>query len=82
MIFWLFSWFEDFAIWRAPLRFSVTVDDVVVVCCEVVGVGLVDLGVMVLELDSSFGGCFGLELGGVGEWTSGGLISMVVIGSF
>ena len=26
--------------------------------CEVVRVGLVDFGVMVLELDSSFGGCF------------------------
>ena len=31
-----------------------TVDGVVVVGCEVMGVGLVDLGVMVLELDSSF----------------------------
>ena len=39
---------------RGPLRFSVTVDGVVVVGCKVVGVGLVDLGVTVLELDSSF----------------------------
>ena len=29
---------------RGPLRFSVTVEDRVVVGCEVVGVGLVDLG--------------------------------------
>ena len=31
-----------------------TVDGMVVVGCEVVCVGLVDLGVTVLELDSSF----------------------------
>ena len=31
-----------------------TVDGVVEVGCEVMGVGLVDLEVMVLELDSSF----------------------------
>ena len=41
-------------IWRGPLRFSVTVDGVVVVGCEVMGVGLVELGVTVLELNSSF----------------------------
>ena len=46
--------------------------------CEVVGVGLVDLGVMVVELHSSFGGCFCLELGGVKELTSGvRVVSMV-----
>ena len=39
---------------RGPLRFSVTVYGVVVVSCEVVGVGLVDLRNTVLELDSSF----------------------------
>ena len=32
------------------------VDDVVVVGFEVIGVGLVDFGVIVLELDSSSGG--------------------------
>ena len=31
-----------------------TVNSIVVVSCEVAGVGLVDLRVMVLELDSSF----------------------------
>ena len=31
-----------------------TVDGMVLVGCEVVGAGLVDLGVTVLELDSSF----------------------------
>ena len=41
-------------IWRGPLRFSVTVDGVVVVGCEVMDVGLVELGVTVLELNSSF----------------------------
>ena len=40
-------------IWREPLSFSVTVDGVVVVGCKV----------MVLELDSSIGGCFYLEVG-------------------
>ena len=35
--------------------------------CEVVGVGLLDLGVMVLELDSSFGVTF-LELSVVEEY--------------
>ena len=35
-----------------------TVDGVVVVGCEVVDVGLVDLGFMVLEIDSSFGVLF------------------------
>ena len=34
--------------------------------CKVVGVRLMDLEVMVLELNSSVGGCFYLELG-VGE---------------
>ena len=35
-------------------RFSVTVDGVVFVAFEVLDVGLVDLGVLVLELDSFF----------------------------
>ena len=60
----------------------VTVDGVVVVGCEVVGIGLVDLGVTVLGLDSSFSGCFYLELG-VEEWTFGRVVSMVdVTGGF
>ena len=42
-------------------------NNVVVVGYEVVGVGFLDFGVMVLELDSPFGGCFSLELGGVKE---------------
>ena len=46
----------------------------VAVVCEDTGVGLVDLEVMVLELDSSFGDGFCLELGGVEEWTSGGMV--------
>ena len=54
-------------IWREPLRFNVTVDGVVVVGCEVVGVRLVDLAIMVLEFDSSFRGCFCLEPGGLKE---------------
>ena len=41
-------------IWRGPLRFSVTVDGVVVVGCDVMDVGLVELGVAFLELNSSF----------------------------
>ena len=41
-----------------PLRFSVAVDVMIVVGFELVGVGLVDFGVMVLELESSFGCCF------------------------
>ena len=41
-------------IWRGPLRFSVTVDSVVAVGCDVVGFWLVDLGATVLELYSSF----------------------------
>ena len=53
-----------------------------VVGCEIVGIGLVDLGVTVLGLNSSFSGCFYLELG-VEEWTSGGVVSMVdVTGGF
>ena len=47
------------------LHFIVAVDSIVVVGCEVVGVELVEFGVMVLELDSSFGGCFCMDLGGV-----------------
>ena len=51
MIFWLN--------WRlcdldGTLCYSVAVDSMVVVGCEVVGVGLVDFGVMAFELDSSF----------------------------
>ena len=64
-------------VWREPLHFSVTMDGVVVVGCEVVDVGSMDLGVMVSELDSSCGRCFCLELGGVEEWNSGGVVSMV-----
>ena len=45
----------------------------------VVGVGLIDFGVIVLNLDSFLGDCFILELGGVKEWTSGGVASMVDI---
>ena len=41
-------------IWRGPLRFSVTVDGMVAVGCDVVGFWLVDLGVTVLELYCSF----------------------------
>ena len=40
------------------LRFSVAVDDVVAVGCEVAVVRLVDFGAMVLELYFSFGDCF------------------------
>ena len=54
-------------IWRRPLRFRLTVDGMVVVSWEVVSVGLVDLGVMIVVLDSSFGVCFCLELGIVEE---------------
>ena len=43
------------------LRFTVAVDGVVVVGCEVVGVRLVDFGVMVLKLDSSIVRRFCLE---------------------
>ena len=69
-------------IWRGSLRFSMTVDGVVVVGCEVVSIGLVDLGVTVLGLDSSFSSCFYLELG-VEEWTFGRVVSMVdVTGGF
>ena len=32
---------------------------------------------MILDLDSSLGGYFCLELGGMEEWTSGGVVSMV-----
>ena len=57
----------------------------VVVDCEFVGVGLVDFGVMVLELDSSFGGVFCLELGDMKKWKPGRVVSMVDVtggGSF
>ena len=40
------------------LRFSVAVDDVVAVGCEVAVVRLVDFGAMVLELYFPFGDCF------------------------
>ena len=40
------------------LRFSVAVDDVVVVGCEFAVVRLVDFGAMVLELYFPFGDCF------------------------
>ena len=52
-------------IWKGAFLFSVAVDGVVVEGCDVVGVRLVDFGAMVLELESSFGSCFSLELGGV-----------------
>ena len=42
-------------------------DDLVLVSCEVVTVGLVNFGVM----DSPFGGC--LELFNANEWTSDGM---------
>ena len=65
------------------LRFSVAVDGMVVLGCEIVGVGLMDFEIMVLKLDSYFGDCFYLELGDVREWTSGGVASMVdVTGGF
>ena len=48
-----------------PLSFSVKVDGMVVAGCEVVGVVLMDFEVVILKLDSSFGGCFCLELDGV-----------------
>ena len=60
------------------LKFQCGSGWVVVVGCEVAGVGLVDLGLMVVELHSSFRGCFCLELGGVKELTSGvRVVSMV-----
>ena len=49
----------------------------VAVVCEVMDVGLVDLEVIVLELDSSFEDGFCLELGGVEEWTSGGVVKIM-----
>ena len=36
---------------------------------------------IVLQLDSSFGCCFCLELGSVKEWTSGGLVSIADVTS-
>ena len=66
---------------RMPLHLNMTVDGVVVTVCEVVGVGLVDLEVVILELYSSFVGRFCLELGGVKEWNSGEVISIVAITS-
>ena len=61
---------------REPSRFIVTVDGVFVVGCKIVGVGLVDCGVVVFKLDCSLG----LLLFGAGwyeKWTSGGMVSMV-----
>ena len=59
-------------IWRGSLRFSVTVDGVVVVGCKIVGVRLMDLEVTVLELDSSFGFfLFGAGCGGMKFWPIG-----------
>ena len=57
------------------------VDGIVVVGCEIMGVRLVDFGIMDLELDSSFGGYFSLELGATKEWTSGGVVCMVDVTS-
>ena len=64
---------------EGDLKFQCGSGWVVVVGCEVAGVGLVDLiGGMVVELHSSFGGCFCLELGGLKELTSGvRVVSMV-----
>ena len=62
-----------------------TVDGVVMVGCEVVGVGLMNLGVLDISwtLDISFGVFFCLKLDGVEEWTSGGVVRMVgVTGGF
>lgn len=64
-----------------PLRFNMTVDGAIVTGCEVMGVGLVDLEVMILELYSSSASCFCLELGGVKGWTSGEVVSIVAITS-
>ena len=60
-------------IWRGPLRFSVTVDSVVAVGCDVVGFWLVDLGATVLELYCSFLGLFlfGAGCGRIDFWWSG-----------
>ena len=59
-------------IWRESLRFSVTVDAVVMVGCKIVGVRLINLEVMVLELDSSFGFfLFGAGCEGMKFWSSG-----------
>ena len=69
-------------IWRVALLFTAAVDDVVVEGCELVGVRLVDFGAMDLGLDSSFGSCFSLELGGVQEWTSSRVVSMVDVRFF
>ena len=52
-------------IWMRALRYSVAVDGIVAKVCDVVGVRLVNFEAVVLELDSSFGGCFCLDLGGV-----------------
>ena len=64
-----------------PLHFSVTVNAIVAVGSEVVGVVLVDFGIMDLELDFSFGGYFSLELGATKERTSGRVVSMVDVTS-
>ena len=60
-----------------PLRFSVAVDGAVMKGSEIMGVVWVDFGVMVWELDSSFGRCFCLVLGIVKEWTSGRVVRVV-----
>lgn len=52
-------------IWREPFCFNVAADGVIAEGCDVVFVKLVDFGAVVLELDSLFGSCFCLELGGV-----------------
>ena len=70
-------WFGDFVIWRGPLHLSAAVDCVVVMGCEVVGVGLVDFGVMILDLDSFLGAWFCFELVGLKEWTSDRKVRMV-----
>ena len=53
---------RDFMIWMGTLLFSVAVDGMVVVGYEEVGAGLLDFGIMVLELDYSFGGLYNIHI--------------------
>ena len=61
------GYLEDFVIWRGPLRFSLTVNDVV--DGEVEGVGLVDLGVILSEVVSVWSWVV---------WTNGLLVEWLV----
>ena len=65
MIFWLVWGF--FYLQGERLRFSVAEHGVVVVDCELAGVELVDFGILVLQLDFSFGRYFCLEPGDAKE---------------